>query len=290
MSKDTIISRITLLLAVCICGLMSCSDKDGIPSSQIHYTTVDNKVLALQIQENFGGAKIISNTYFAEDSVCIIEFSTDVTEIGEHAFSRSASLTDIIIPESVTKIGRCAFWDCSSLTNVTIPSSVTEIGGCAFSDCSSLTSVIIPPSVTKIDDCAFSDCASLTSICIPASVRKIENNVFSDCSSLTSIKVESNNAIYDSREDCNAIIHTESNTLISGCQNTVIPESVTGIGVRAFSGCLSLTSISIPPSVTEIEALAFWGCSSLTTVKVSKDTHIADSAFEDCPNVRIERY
>jgi hypothetical protein len=42
--------------------------------------------------------------------------------------------------------------------------------------------------------------------------------------------------------------------------------------------------------VREIGGSAFWGCSSLTTVKVSKNTMIADNAFEDCPNVQIERY
>jgi hypothetical protein len=78
--------------------------------------------------------------------------------------------------------------------------------------------------------------------------------------------VENGNTIYDSRENCNAIIETATNTLIAGCQNTIIPNSVTSIGDRAFSGCSSLTSITIPNSVTSIGDYAFSYCSSLTHI------------------------
>ena len=81
----------------------------------------------------------------------------------------------------------------------------------------------------------------------PPSVTDIENWVFSDCPSLASIFVSKDNKVYDSREDCNVIIHTESNTLIYGCKNTIIPPSVTEIGEFAFSGCSGLASISLPP-------------------------------------------
>ena len=167
---------------------------------------------------------------------------------------------------------------------------VTEIEKRAFSRCSSLTSISIPESVTEIGECAFFHCSSLTSISIPPSVTEIGHRAFLGCSSLTSITVSKDNKVYDSRENCNAIIHTESNTLISGCKNTTIPESVTKIGEWAFCGCSSLTSITIPESVTEIGEYAFSGCSSLTEVRIPKDCHVDEFAFEDCPNVQIIRY
>ena len=135
-----------------------------------------------------------------------------------------------------------------------------------YNDCTGLTSITIPEGVTSIGEETFSGCSSLTSITIPESVTSIDWHAFSGCSSLTSIIVESGNTVYDSRNDCNAIIETATNTLIAGCQNTIIPNSVTNIGYYAFSGCSSLTSITIPESVTSIGGYAFRDCSGLTNV------------------------
>ncbi|MDY4161502.1 MAG: leucine-rich repeat protein [Prevotella sp.] len=90
------------------------------------------------------------------------------------------------------------------------------------------------------------------------------------CSGLAEIKVANGNSVYDSRNNCNAIIETSTNTLIVGCKNTIIPESVTSIGGRAFYGCSGLTSVTIPNSVTSIGFYALSGCSGLTSVKVMR--------------------
>lgn len=53
----------------------------------------------------------------------------------------------------------------------------------------------------------------------------------------------------------------------SGCTSLTsitIPNSVTSIGSGAFSHCTSLTSIVTPNNVTSIGAMAFWNCTSLT--------------------------
>ena len=114
--------------------------------------------------------------------------------------------------------------------------------------------------VTSISNYAFSNRSGLTSVTIPNSVASIGSFVFEGCSNLTSITVESGNAKYDSRNDCNAIIETETNTLVCGCQNTIIPNNVTSIGNGAFSGCSGLTSVDIPESVTTIGNSAFLYC------------------------------
>jgi hypothetical protein len=115
----------------------------------------------------------------------------------------------------------------------------------------------------------------------------IGHSAFSRCSGLTSIVVAENNAIYDSRNNCNAIIETNTNTLIAGCSTTIIPENVTKIGTDAFDGCSGLSSIAIPKSVEEIECCAFSDCSGLTSITIPKSvTEMGSSAFEGCTNLK----
>ncbi len=176
--------------------------------------------------------------------------------------------------------------------SVTIPSSVTysgttysvtSIGDEAFACCDGLTSITIPNSVTSIGESAFFSCDGLTSITIGNSVTSIGASAFSNCRGLTSVIVENGNSKYDSRDNCNAIIETSTNTLILGCKNSTIPNSVTSIGDYAFSGCSGLTSITIPNSVTSIGSWAFDGCSALTSITIPNSvTEIASYAFYYC--------
>ena len=103
---------------------------------------------------------------------------------------------------------------------------------------------------------------------------------FSGCRGLTSIEVESGNTKYDSRNNCNAIIESSTNTLLYGCKNTTIPNSVTSIGNSAFYYCSGLTSVTIPNSVTYIGEYAFEDCSGLTTFTCyAADIPTADSTI-----------
>ena len=200
----------------------------------------------------FTGLTSIGNEAFMySDSLKSVIMPPQLQSIGRDAFLGCYKLQAINIPESVTKIDDSAFEDCSSLTTIAILQGVTEIGSSAFWGCSSLVSVSLPNNLTKIGSSAFSGCSSLTSLIIPQGVKAIGNGAFYRCP-LTSIRVEKGNTVYDSRENCNAIIETASNTIIMGCQNTVIPNSVTSIGESAFAGCTGLTSIRIPNNVTEI--------------------------------------
>ena len=230
------------------------------------YTGNKKKTTKLVIPEKIGGKK--------------------VTSIEEYAFSFCSGLTSITLPDSVTSIGWGAFRGCSGLKSITIPKGVTSIEARTFEGCSGLTSITILERVTSIRGWAFGNCSGLTSITIPKSVTSIGDhsyNAFAGCSSLTSIKVSKENKYYDSRNDCNAIINTKSNTLVSGCENTVIPDSVTSIEIEAFYGCSGLKSITIPKGVTSIKNLVFYGCSGLTSITIPKGvTGIGDRAFGGC--------
>ena len=96
----------------------------------------------------------------------------------------------------------------------------------------------------------------------------------------------SGNQYYDSRNNCNAIIETPSNTLIAGCKNTEIPNSVTSIGEEAFSYCSSLTTIDIPYSVNFIGEKAFCECHNLTSIDIPNSvTTIGNYAFYGCSSL-----
>ena len=137
--------------------------------------------------------------------------------------------------------------------------------------------------VTAIGEKAFNHCTGLTSVFIPNSVTKIGIGPFQGCSGLLEIVVDEENANYDSRNNCNAVIETATNTLVAGCKNTIIPEGVTTIDGCAFSFCTSLSAMTIPNSVTSIKIAAFENCYSLSSLEIPNSvTNIGGWVFSWC--------
>lgn len=189
------------------------------------------------------------------------------------------------IPEGEKKVRKMAFFEDDTIDVVILPNTIEEICVHAFEG-SSLAFVHIPESVKKIGREAFRDCACLAHINIPASVSEIGDetggSVFIGCASLSKIKVDAENKFYDSRDNCNAIIETATNTLLYGCANTVIPETVKKIGYGAFFGNKVLKEIIIPESVEEISQEVFWDCSGLAEVGLGSLKEIPDDTFHYC--------
>ena len=211
-----------------------------------------------------------------------IEIPNSVTSIGSHAFHGCTGLTSVSLSSSLTKISPYTFYDCSNLESITIPASVTTVGERAFMGCSKIASATFP-CVTTLELGAFNGCSSLTSIIIPKSLVSIGNFAFGGISGVSSIVVDRDNPVFNSNDNCNAIIETSTNTLVQGCKNTVIPNTVTTIGKYAFSSCSSLTSIDIPNSITCISDYAFSTCRGLTSVDIPNSvTTIGNSVFTFC--------
>ena len=174
----------------------------------------------------------------------------------------------------------------SSITYKGVCYKVENIASFAFAGCKELTSIDIPTPIKFISDHAFSRCDGLTSVTIPANVTRIWPGAFSGCKNLKSIKVSRNNPIYDSRNNCNAIIETATNTLVAGYMNSKIPSSVKSIGYEAFVGCENLSSFAIPEHITSIEFGAFAHCKKLRSITIPANvTHIGSSLFRGCENL-----
>ena len=196
-------------------------------------------------------------------------------------FKYAYDVENVLLPEGLISIGSGAFRGCRKLTTITIPQSVTNIGLSAFNSCTNLQSITLPDALESIDDWAFGNCPSLKSVVIPKGVREIDCSAFQFCPNLTSIVVSEDNPIYDSRENCNAIIRTSTNELVLGNHSSTIPNTVRRIGHAAFYDCKDLKAIYIPDSVTYISNQVFEGCTNLTSIVVAKGNPVYDSR-ENC--------
>ena len=232
-----------------------------------------------------------------------------------------AGLTHIVIPKTIVKIGSEPFFACPiesiivdsenpyydsrdnchalietasnrlivGTVDAFIPNTVTIIGGGAFygNPNRSRTSLEIPSSVVQIDRCILRGNTGMTSLHIPASVRIIDRKAFDGVENLSTITVDSENKYYDSRNNCNAIIETATNTLIRGSIDAIIPESVEKIESYAFYEN-NLTSVMIPEGVKSIGYESFAFCYKLKSIEIPNSvTSIGSYAFSYSPNVEI---
>ena len=223
-------------------------------------------LLCLSLSARAHGAEVDGIFYNldADNKTATVTFKGDNYDSYDNEYSG-----DVEIPETVTYNGIAYF--------------VTSLGYECFDGCSRLTSITIPNSVTSLGDYCFANCSSLTSITIPNSVTSLGSSCFWGCSSLERMVVDAANPVYDSREDCNAIIHTSTNELVAGCKNSQIPNSVTSLGDQCFDGCSSLNSITIPNSVTSLGDACFFDCSSLTSITIPNSvTSLGDFCFAGC--------
>ena len=286
--KNPIVFKICFLLCLSFLFPFSLLAYD-VEIDRLCYTLNKNDNTAEVSSYNFGNEKNVSISIPTE-----IQFDGKkyvVMSIGNAAFSDCMSLSSLFMSHNVTSIGDWAFRSCENLESISIP-AVTSIGRGAFFGCKKINTFLLPEGLQKIGGKAFNDCEKIKTINIPSSVHSIDTsdggNPFIGCSSLTSIIVDSGNITYDSRDNCNAIILTSYNTLIAGCQNTIIPPSVTSIYSFAFCKCSSLKTITLPNSLTRIREAAFEGCNNLSTVVSEIDYRhsfsLDDHAFYGIPS------
>lgn len=241
-----------------------------------------------------------------------------VTSIGDYAFNMCRSLKEITIPDSVTSFGRNPFAACDSLATIkvsydhpllvtidgvlfdklekrliycpptfdakgySVPYGIYSIDEYAF-NCAAITAINIPDSVTSIGDYAFRSCESLTEIIIPDSVTSIGINPFWLCSQLRKIEVSPAHSTFETIDGV-LFDKTEKKLICYPAAITAkmysIPRSISSIWPNAFSGCKSLTEITIPDSVTFIGYAAFYQCNS-PTLRVGRNSYAERYAREN---------
>ena len=288
----------------------------------------------------FGSGRMGSYTYSSPapwgKNITSVTIENGVKNVGSYAFNGCKQITEITLPESVTQLGEYAFMYCENLASVNIPDGVNVItkgvfDGCkaldgvelhegitaiesfAFSLCDSLSSITLPESLETIGDQAFYGCDSLSEFEVPKNVTNIGYNILGGENNLSSITVNPGNTVYDSRENCNAVIETETNILLRGCKNTVIPASVTAIGQSAFDWCTGLKRVEIPGTVRivgfnafnysgvnevvidegveKLDTQAFSLCLSLKKITIPASvTDISSTAFNGTKNFTIYGY
>ena len=157
-----------------------------------------------------------------------------------------------------------------------------EIVDRCYYQCDSLDAVDLPFDLVAIGDYAFFG-SSVTSVVIPSEVTFIGVSAFNFCPNLTSLQVDGRNPVFDSRNNCNAIIRTGEDLLVYGCRTTVIPQTVRALADYAFCGCEGLGQLVLPDNVEALGDGAFYECSGLTSVVLSAGLQqISNLAFSEC--------
>lgn len=251
------------------------------------------------------GVKQIAEYGFSRTSAKRIILPQTVLQIGSYAFSYASKLEKINLPIGINEIKECTFYKCKNLKEIELPLNLLRIGQTAFYG-AGITNIDLPQSLLKIDASAFGK-TNLEKVFIPKNTTDIDGNVFRDCENLVSIVVDDANLVYDSRNNCNAIISKEDDALIAGCNTTKIPEDILSIEYAAFSSCKfdyidipsnintishhafassNIKYIDIPPGMDELWLEAFAGCKNLESIDIAHGISTVAGGLLHCLNIK----
>ena len=250
--------------------------------------------------------------FYKCDDIKEIVIKEGITEIIGQPFCMCNSLKSISFPSTLTNVNRTIILQSSNIENISvdknnkiydsrdncnaiiksadnelvvgcdnsvIPSTVTKIGNLAFAFCNKMTKIDFHENLATIGNRAFAFCTSLNEIYIPENVTEIENCAFSACTGVITARVDKNNPVYDSRNNCNAIIETASNKLLYGFKTTTIPYTVKCLESASFADFESLDDVVIPYNVEEIKFGAFMDSKLKNVTVCNPNCLINDFAF-----------
>lgn len=215
-------------------------------------------------------------------------FGDSVRYVPSNLCANMVNLRTLSVGRQVEQIAPYAFDGCTGLRHVTWAAAHCadfDIYDYApfYSARDSITRITLTETVDTIPSYLCMDMTGIRTLHLPASVHHIGPFAFRGCYNLDTITVAAGNTVYDSRGDCNALCHTATNTLLVGCNRTVIPSSILHIGESAFRRCIRLQHIDLPPVLQTIGREAFQACEALRKVTLPIGVRdIADYTFTAC--------
>ena len=240
-----------------------------------------------------------------------------VIAMGDEVFAQNKRINSVVIPDTITTLGNGIFENCTELSIVTLPAALERIPSKAFAGCNAIKVIQIPYGVKTIGSSAFNGCTSLSFVEIPDSVTTIGSEAFQNCSGLSEMSISRNLNNLGSHafqgtpwlmKQSDEFVTVGNRILIkyNGISEfvevplgvtqitdafednifpleIVLPDSLTSIGGRAFSGARALEMINIPDRVRSIGEAAFRGCGHLASIDLPDSVHsIGASAFQSC--------
>ena len=180
---------------------------------------------------------------------------------------------------------------CDYTGDVVIPSTIegepvvalSPTSASVFESPSQVTSVTLPASLKRASEGVFYGCTELDSVTMPVVGGEVSR--FVDLFRLYSVNVPQGLTVevIGASPIPDATSASEGYFTGSGIKEVSIAGSVGAIGSHAFSGCTSLSTLTLQSGVTSIGTSAFEGCTSLASLTVpSGVTSMRNNAFKGC--------
>ena len=203
-----------------------------------------------------------------------VDFGEAMIYIHEYAFGNCEKLKSVVLPNTTKYIDKGAFSGCTSLSHVEMGENLELLGVQAFASCTSLSEIRVTAKKTNEWDGntwvatkgAFFNCTNLKDVVISKNAEKISSHIFYNCPKLQTLMVEEGNPVYDSRNNCNALMETATNKLIIGTAQSILPGDVEIIGNLSFTGRHVNTNPVFPKGLKEIQGSAFEECSGIERI------------------------
>ena len=254
------------------------TDEDLDNKPEYDYSYTEEEGVTLITDENGKVVKaIVSGVNGRVQTGLFSNLKQSVDEEGNPLFDRNgspimepdekwAALTEVVIKDGVTEIGNQTFQGCTGLTNVTIPDSVQKIGAWAFYLCGGLKNVDIPANV-EIGNSSFRQ-SGLEQVTV--SGGSVGQYAFHRNVSLKKIDI-----------NCETI----GDEAFSGCDSLTditLRNSVKTLGDKVFYTCKNLENVEIPSTVTDIGEKTFYSCPKLKEAVIRAGTVKKDTLY-NCP-------